>query len=49
MTEEHKTSSSQPEDVLYLQYVYLKLMRLNSERKLVDHRASENLMDCLKK
>ena len=48
MTEEHKTSSSQPEDGVVFAVCIFEIDEATGERKLVDHRASENLMDCLK-
>ena len=47
MTEEHKTSSSQPEDGVVFAVCIFEIDE-NGQRKLVDHVASENLMDCLK-
>ena len=48
MTEEHKTSTSQPEDGVVFAVCIFEIDEATGERKLVDHRASENLMDCLK-
>ena len=48
MTEEHKTSSSQPEDGVVFAVCIFEIDEATGERKLIDHRASENLMDCLK-
>ena len=48
MTEEHKTSTSQPEDGVVFAVCIFEIDNATGERKLVDHRASENLMDCLK-
>tara|TARA_B100000575_G_scaffold290112_1_gene293126 strand:- start:911 stop:1366 length:456 start_codon:yes stop_codon:yes gene_type:complete len=48
MTEEHKTSTSQPEDGVVFAVCIFEIDNDTGERKLVDHRASENLMDCLK-
>ena len=47
MTEEHKTSSSQPEDGVVFAVCIFEIAE-DGTRKLIDHRASENLMDCLK-
>ena len=47
MTEEHKTSSSTPEDGVVFA-VCIFAVAEDGSRVLVDHRASENLMDCLK-
>ena len=47
MTEEHKTSSSTPEDGVVFA-VCIFAVAEDGTRVLVDHRASENLMDCLK-
>ena len=47
MTEEHKTSSSTPEDGVEFA-VCIFAVAEDGTRVLVDHRASENLMDCLK-
>ena len=48
MTEEHKNTSSQPEDGVVFAVCIFEIDEATGERKLVDHRASENLMDCLK-
>jgi len=48
MTEEHKTSTSQPEDGVVFAVCIFEIDEATGERKLIDHRASENLMDCLK-
>ena len=47
MTEEYKTSSSTPEDGVVFA-VCIFAVAEDGTRVLVDHRASENLMDCLK-
>ena len=47
MTEEHKTSSSTPEDGVVFA-VCIFAVAEDGTRHLVDHRASEDLMDCLK-
>ena len=47
MTEEHKTSSSTPEDGVVFA-VCIFAVAEEGTRVLVDHRASEDLMDCLK-
>ena len=47
MTEEHKTSESTPEDGVVFA-VCIFAVAEDGTRVLVDHRASENLMDCLK-
>ena len=47
MTEEHKTFSSTPEDGVVFA-VCIFAVAEDGTRVLVDHRASENLMDCLK-
>ena len=47
MTEEHKTSSSKPEDGVVFA-VCIFAVAEDGTRVLVDHRASENLMDCIK-
>ena len=47
MTEEHKTSSSTPEDGVVFA-VCIFAVAEDGTRVLVDHRASEDLMDCLK-
>ena len=47
MTEEHKTSSSQPEDGVVFAVCIFEIAE-DGTRKLVDHVASENLMNCLK-
>ena len=48
MTEEHKTSSSTPEEGVVFAVCIFEIDEATGERKLVDHVASENLMDCLK-
>ena len=48
MTEEHKTSSSQPEDGVVFAVCIFEIDEATGERKLKKHRASENLMDWLK-
>jgi hypothetical protein len=48
MIEEHKTSTSQPEDGVVFAVCIFEIDEATGERKLIDHRASENLMDCLK-
>ncbi len=47
MKEEHKESSSTPEDGVVFAVCIFEIDE-NGQRKLVDHVASENLMDCLK-
>ena len=47
MKEEHKTSESTPEDGVVFAVCIFELGE-DGQRKLVDHVASENLMDCLK-
>jgi hypothetical protein len=47
MIEEHKTSSSEPENGVVFA-VCIFAIADDGSRILVDHRASENLMDCLK-
>ena len=47
MTEEHKTSTSQPEDGVVFAVCIFEVDE-DGKRKLVDHVASENLMNCLK-
>ena len=47
MTEEHKTSSSTPENGVVFA-VCIFAVAEDGTRVLVDHRASEDLMDCLK-
>ena len=47
MTEEHKTSSSQPEDGVVFAVCIFEIDE-TGKRVLVDHVASENLVDCLK-
>ena len=47
MTEEHKTSSSTPEDGVVFA-VCIFAVAEDGTRVLVDHRASDDLMDCLK-
>ncbi len=47
MTEEHKTSESAPEDGVVFA-VCIFAVGEDGKRVLVDHRASDNLMDCLK-
>ena len=47
MKEEHKTSESTPEDGVVFAVCIFEIDE-NGVRKLVDHVASENLMDCLK-
>ena len=47
MKEEHKTSTSTPEDGVVFA-VCIFAMGEDGTRTLVDHRASDNLMDCLK-
>ena len=47
MKEEHKTSESTPEDGVVFAVCILELSA-DGTRILVDHVASENLMDCLK-
>ena len=47
MTEEHKASSSTPEDGVVFA-VCIFAVAEDGTRHLVDHRASEDLMDCLK-
>ena len=47
MKEEHKESSSTPEDGVVFAVCIFEIDE-NGVRKLVDHVASENLMDCLK-
>ena len=47
MKEEHKTSESTPEDGVVFAVCIFEIDE-NGQRKLVDHVASENLMDCLK-
>ena len=47
MKEEHKTSESTPEDGVVFRVCIYEIDE-NGVRKLVDHVASENLMDCLK-
>ena len=46
MKEEHKTSESTPEDGVVFAVCIFEIDE-NGVRKLVDHVASENLMDCL--
>ena len=48
MKEEHKESSSTPEDGVVFAVCIFEIDEATGERKLVDHVASENLMDCLK-
>ena len=48
MKEEHKESSSTPEDGVVFAVCIFEIDEVTGERKLVDHVASENLMDCLK-
>ena len=48
MTEEHKTSSSTPEEGVVFAVCIFEIDEATGERKLIDHRASDNLMDCLK-
>tara|TARA_B100000497_G_scaffold61912_1_gene70210 strand:- start:20 stop:508 length:489 start_codon:yes stop_codon:yes gene_type:complete len=47
MIEEHKTSSSEPENGVVFAVCIFAIAE-DGSRILVDHRASENLMDCLK-
>ena len=47
MKEEHKTSESTPEDGVVFAVCIFEIGE-DGQRKLVDHVASENLMDCLK-
>ena len=47
MIEEHKTSSSEPENGVVFAVCIFAISE-DGSRILVDHRASENLMDCLK-
>ena len=47
MKEEHKTSESTPEDGVVFAVCIFEIDE-DGQRKLVDHVASENLMDCLK-
>ena len=47
MKEEHKTSESTPEDGVVFAVCIFEIDE-SGQRKLVDHVASENLMDCLK-
>ena len=47
MKEEHKESSSTPEDGVVFAVCIFEIDE-KGQRKLVDHVASENLMDCLK-
>ena len=47
MKEEHKESSSTPEDGVVFAVCIFEIDE-NGVRKLVDHVASQNLMDCLK-
>ena len=47
MKEEHKESSSTPEDGIVFAVCIIEIEE-DGQRKLVDHVASENLMDCLK-
>ena len=47
MKEEHKTSESTPEDGVVFAVCIFEIDE-NGVRKLVDHVASQNLMDCLK-
>ena len=47
MKEEHKTSESTPEDGVVFAVCIFEIDE-KGQRKLVDHVASENLMDCLK-
>ena len=47
MKEEHKTSDSTPEDGVVFAVCIFEIDE-SGQRKLVDHVASENLMDCLK-
>ncbi len=47
MIEEHKTSSSEPESGVVFAVCIFAIAE-DGSRVLVDHRASENLMDCLK-
>ena len=48
MKEEHKTSESDPMSGVVFAVCIFEIDKETGERKLVDHRASENLMDCLK-
>ena len=47
MKEEHKTTESTPEDGVVFAVCIFEIDE-DGQRKLVDHVASENLMDCLK-
>ena len=47
MKEEHKESSSEPENGVVFAVCIFEIDE-DGQRKLVDHVASENLMDCLK-
>ena len=47
MIEEHKTSSSEPENGVVFAVCIFAIAE-DGSRVLIDHRASENLMDCLK-
>ena len=47
MKEEHKESSSEPENGVVFAVCIFEIAE-DGTRKLVDHVASENLMDCLK-
>ena len=47
MKEEHKDSSSEPENGVVFAVCIFEIDE-DGQRKLVDHVASENLMDCLK-
>ena len=47
MKEEHKTSSSEPENGVVFAVCIFEIAE-DGTRKLVDHVASENLMNCLK-
>ena len=47
MKEEHKTSKSEPENGVVFAVCIFEVTE-DGTRVLVDHRASENLMDCLK-
>ena len=48
LKEEHKASASEPEMGVVFAVCIFEIDKETGERKLVDHRASENLMDCLK-
>ena len=48
MKEEHKESSSEPENGVVFAVCIFEIDEATGERKLVDHVASENLMNCLK-